>query len=156
MMDGTARICLAELLYPVTALITTGYLTRKLGPQGYGVLALALTTIIWIESAIASFFFRATIKCVAEMSDWKPAGAMIVRLSLLVGIAAMTLVWLLAGPFSELLKVPDLAYYLRVAAIDIPLFCLGQAYRSVLIGSANYQGGRSQGLVVGSPGCVLC
>ena len=73
-MDGTARIFLAELLFPVTALITTGYLTRQFGPHGYGVLALTLTTIIWIESAIASFFARATIKFVGETSDWRPAG----------------------------------------------------------------------------------
>jgi O-antigen/teichoic acid export membrane protein len=141
MMDGTARMFLAELLYPVTAIVTTGFLTRKLGPQGYGILALALTTIIWIESAIASFFSRATIKFVGEVSDWRPAGAMIARLSLLAGFAAMALVWVLAAPLSVLLDVPDLVFYLRVAAIDIPAFCLGQAYRSVLIGSGNYQGG---------------
>src|SRR5688572_3165785 len=85
MMDGTARIVLAELLFPVTALITISFLARKLGPQAYGVLALTLTTIIWIESAVASFFFRATIKFVGEMTDWRPAAAMIARLSLVGG-----------------------------------------------------------------------
>jgi len=141
MMDGTARILLAELLFPLTALITTGFLTRQLGPQGYGLLALALTTIIWIESAITSFFAKATIKFVGETSDWKPVGAMVVRLSLKVGIAAMVFVWLLAAPLSVLLNEPDLALYLRVCAVDIPILCLGQAYRNVLIGTGNYQAG---------------
>ncbi|MDE3040805.1 MAG: oligosaccharide flippase family protein, partial [Nitrospirota bacterium] len=141
MMDGTARIFLAELLFPLTALITTGFLTRQFGPQGYGLLALALTTIIWVESAITSFFAKATIKFVGETSDWKPVGAMVVRLSLKVGIAAMVLVWLLAAPLSVLLNEPDLALYLRVCAVDIPLLCVGQAYRNVLIGMGNYQGG---------------
>ena len=141
MMDGTARILLAELLFPLTALITTGFLTRELGPQGYGLLALALTTIIWVESAITSFFAKATIKFVGETSDWKPVGAMVVRLSLKVGIAAMVLVWFLAGPLSILLNEPDLALYLRVCAVDIPILCLGQAYRNVLIGTGNYQAG---------------
>ncbi len=141
MMDGTARIFLADLLFPLTALITTGFLTRQLGPQGYGLLALTLTTIIWVESAITSFFSKATIKFVGETSDWKPLGSMIVRLSLKVGIAAMVLVWLLAAPISALLNEPDLAWYLRVCAIDIPIFCLGQAYRYVLIGTGNYHGG---------------
>lgn len=140
-MAGTARIFLAELLFPLTALITTAFLTRQLGPQGYGVLALTLTTIIWIESAITSFFAKATIKFVGETSDWRPAGAMIARLSLRVGTAAMVLLWFLAAPLSTLLNEPDLAYYLCVAAIDIPLFSLGQAYRSSLIGTGNYQGG---------------
>ena len=141
MMDGTARIFLAELLFPLTAIITTGFLTREFGPQGYGLLALALTTIIWVESAITSFFAKATIKFVGETSDWKPVGAMVVRLSLKVGIAAMVLVWLLAAPLSVLLNEPDLALYLRVCAVDIPLLCVGQAYRNVLIGMGNYQGG---------------
>jgi O-antigen/teichoic acid export membrane protein len=141
MMDGTARILLAELLFPLTALITTGFLTRQLGPQGYGLLALSLTTIIWIESAITSFFTKATIKFVGETNDWEPVGAMIIRLSLKVGVAAMVLVWLLAAPLSVLLNEPDLALYLRVCAVDIPISCLGQAYRNVLLGMGNYMGG---------------
>jgi O-antigen/teichoic acid export membrane protein len=140
MVDGTARIFLAELLFPLTVLITTGFLTRQLGPQGYGLLALTLTTIIWIESAITSFFANATIKFVGETSDWKPVGAVVVRLSLKFSIMAMVLVWLLAAPISLLLNEPDLAFYLRVCAVDIPILCLGQAFRNVLIGTGNYQG----------------
>ena len=66
---------------------------------------------------------------------------MVVRLSLKVGIAAMILVWFLAAPLSVLLNEPDLAWYLRVCAVDIPILCLGQAYRNVLIGTGNYQAG---------------
>lgn len=141
MMDGTARIFLAELLFPLTALVTTGFLTRQLGPQGYGLLALTLTTIIWVESAINSFFTKATIKFVGETNDWKPVGAMVIRLSLKIGIGAMVLVWILAAPLSALFKEPDLAFYLRVCALDIPLLCVGQAYRNVLIGMGNYRAG---------------
>lgn len=141
MMDGTARIFLAELLFPLTALITTGFLTRQLGPQGYGLLALTLTTIIWIESAINSFFTKATIKFVGEADDWKPVGAMVIRLSMKIGIGAMVLVWILAAPLSALFKEPDLAVYLRVCALDIPMLCVGQAYRNVLIGMGNYRAG---------------
>jgi O-antigen/teichoic acid export membrane protein len=141
MMDGTARIFLAELLFPLTALVTTGFLTRQLGPQGYGLLALTLATIIWIESAINSFFTKATIKFVGEADDWKPIGAMVIRLSLKIGIGAMVLVWILAAPLSAVFKEPDLAFYLRVCALDIPMLCVGQAYRNVLIGMGNYRAG---------------
>lgn len=141
MMDGTARILLAELLFPLTALITTGFLTRELGPSGYGLLALGLTLILWVESAITAFFAKATIKFIGETSDWKPLGAVVVRLSLKVGIAAMVLVWLLAAPLSVLLNEPELAGYLCVGAVDIPILCLGQAYRNILIGTGNYQAG---------------
>jgi O-antigen/teichoic acid export membrane protein len=104
-------------------------------------LALTLTTIIWIESAINSFFTKATINFVGEADDWKPVGAMVIRLSLKIGIAAMVLVWILAAPLSALFKEPDLAFYLRVCALDIPLLCVGQAYRNVLIGRGNYRAG---------------
>src|SRR5215208_744096 len=100
MVDGTARILLAELLFPLTALVTTGFLTRNLGPDGYGLLALTLTTIIWIESAINSFFTRATLKFVGETADWKPVGAMVVRFSAKIGVTAMVVLWILAGPLS--------------------------------------------------------
>ena len=119
MMDGTARIFLAELLFPITALITTGFLTRQLGPQGSGLLALTLTPIIWIESAINSFFTKMTIKFVGETNDWKPVGATVIRLSLKIGIAAMILVWILAALLSALFKEPDLAFDLRLCALDI-------------------------------------
>jgi O-antigen/teichoic acid export membrane protein len=141
MMDGTARILLAELLFPLTALITTGFLTRELGPQGYGLLALTLTTIIWIESAINSFFTRATLKFVGETGDWKPVGAMVVRFSAKIGVSAMVLLWILAGPLSALFNEPEFAFYIRLGALDIPILCLGQAYRNVLLGMGNYQGG---------------
>jgi len=141
MVDGTARILLAELLFPLTALITTGFLTRRLGPQGYGLLALALTMIVWIESAINSFFAKATIKFVGETSDWKPIGAKVIRLSLQAGVTAMVLVWLLAAPLSVLFNEPDLSFYLRVCAVDIPLLCVGLAYRNVLLGTGKYQAG---------------
>jgi len=140
MMDGTARIMLAEALFPLTALITTGYLTRRLGPEGYGLLALTLTTIIWIESAIVSFFAKATIKFVGESADWRPLGSTIVRLSVLAGSVAMLLLWLLATPIGIFLHEPQLAFYLRIGAIDIPILCVGQAYRSILIGTAQFGG----------------
>jgi len=140
MMDGTARILSAEALFPLTALITTGYLTRRLGPEGYGLLALTLTTIIWVESAITSFFAKATIKFVGESTDWRPLGATIIRLSLLVGSVAMLLLWILATPISTFLHEPQLAFYLRICSVDIPSLCTGQAYRSILIGRAQFGG----------------
>ncbi|HEY6084600.1 MAG TPA: lipid II flippase MurJ [Nitrospira sp.] len=141
MVDGTARILLAEALFPVTALLTTAFLTRRLGPSGYGVLALTLTTIVWVETGINSFFAKTTIKFVGETRDWRPIGAMVVRLSLKAGSTTMILMWLLAGPLSALLHEQDLAFYLRLCAVDIPFFCLGQAYRNVMLGTGNYRGG---------------
>ena len=140
-MGGTARMLVAESLFPVMALVTTAFLTRHLGPQGYGLLTLTLTAIIWIESAIMSFFSKATIKLVGEADDWRPLGSNIIRLTALSGTAAMAGVWALAVPLSVLLREPDLTRYLWVGAVDIPILCTALAYRSVLIGTAQYHAG---------------
>ena len=141
MVEGTARILLAEALFPVSALVTTAFLTRHLGPQGYGLLALTLTAIIWIETVITSFFSKATLKFISESKEWKPVGTTIIRFSLLAGGVAMIVIWLVAGPVSALLHEPDLAFYLRLGAVDIPILCLGQAYRSILLGIGQYRSG---------------
>ena len=74
MLDGTIRVFLAEALFPVTALITAAFLTRRLGPGGYGLLILTATLVGWVELVINSMFSRATIKFVSEAKDWRPIG----------------------------------------------------------------------------------
>lgn len=140
LIGGTVRNLLAEALFPLTALITSAFLTRRLGPHGYGLLALVLTVIIWIESALNSFFSKATIKFVGETDQWNGLAAAIVRGSILIGCAAMIVVWLAAAPISRFLGETELAAYLYVAALDIPIVAAGFAYRGVLLGIANYRG----------------
>lgn len=139
MLDGTVWMLLAESLFPLTALITVAYLTRVLGPSGYGLISLTLTTLIWIESGINSFFTKATIIYIDERTDWKPLGSVVVRRSVLAGGCAMLVLWSLAGPLSDLLNEPELVVYFRIAALDIPVLCGAQAYRSILIGLEQYQ-----------------
>ena len=117
-----------------TGLLTTAYLTRQLGPERYGVFILAATLVAWVEWSISSLFSRTTIKFVGEAADWRPVGAAVAWLHLLIGTAAMLVVALLAGPLATLLHEPQLAGYLQLFSLDIPLFVLAQAHRNILVG----------------------
>src|SRR5262249_57756191 len=79
-------------------------------------------------------FARATFKFVAETEDWRPIGTTVVQLQLAVGGGVMLLLWLLASPLGRLCNEPRLATYLRLFALDLPLFGLARAHHDILIG----------------------
>lgn len=138
MVSGTVWIFLAEALLLPTGILTAAFLTRQLGPEGYGLLTLAATFIAWIEWSITSVFTRTTIKFVGETEDWRPVGATVLRLHLLIGVGAVLFVWFLATPIASFLNEPSITNYLRLFALDVPLFCLGYAHRSILVGVGKF------------------
>jgi O-antigen/teichoic acid export membrane protein len=138
LLDGTIRVFLAEgLLFP-TGLLTATFLSRSLGPANYGLFTLSITLVGGMEWIITSIFARSAIKFVGEAEDWRPVGAAVVRLHLLVSVGAMLLFYLLAEPLAALLQEPTLAVYLRLCALDIPLFSLAQGHRVILIGLGGF------------------
>ncbi len=134
MVGGTVRVFLSEALLFPTGLITAAYLTRNLGPAGYGLFTLSAVIVSWIEWSIPAIFGRATFKFVGEAKDWKPVGTTVVRLHIVISFVSAALLWLASVPLSRALTEPDLAGYLRLFAIDIPLFSLAQAHRNILVG----------------------
>lgn len=138
MLEGTVRVFLAEALIVPTGLLTAAFLTRRLGPEGYGLLTLAGTVVAWMEWTVTSAFARATIKFVGAAEDWRPVGATLMRLHLMASGGATLLIWLVAGPIAILLREPVLAAYLRLFALDIPLFTLAQLHRNILIGVGGF------------------
>jgi O-antigen/teichoic acid export membrane protein len=138
MMEGSLRNLLAEALFPLTALVTAAFLTRRLGTDGYGLLVLTVTIIAWLQWSLNAVFARATIKHVSQSADWRPVGTAAVNLQLFVGSGAMLLTWGLAVPLSRLLNEPNLAWYLGLMAIDIPLSCVVQAHRHILTGLGTF------------------
>ncbi|HAJ61469.1 MAG TPA: teichoic acid transporter, partial [Cyanobacteria bacterium UBA8543] len=138
MLGGTIKIFLAEALLLPTGIITAAFLTRKFGPEGYGIFTLAATIIAWIGWSLTSIFTRATIKFVGETEDWQAVGTTVLRLHLWVGGGAMLLIWLLADGVAMVLSEEAIAFYLRLFALDIPLFCLAYAHRSILVGVGKF------------------
>jgi O-antigen/teichoic acid export membrane protein len=135
---GTVRLFLAEALLLPTGLVTAALLTRRLGPEDYGLFTLASVVVAWVEWTIVSMFARATVSVVAEARDWRTVGGAILRLHLLVSVAAAAALWLAAGWIAAILREPALAGYIRLLAIDLPLFSLAHAHRGILVGIGGY------------------
>jgi O-antigen/teichoic acid export membrane protein len=134
LLGGTIRVFLAESLLLPTGLLTAAFLTRRLGPADYGLLTLAATIVAWIEWGIASALARPTIKFMTEAPDWRPVGAAAAQLHLATSAGAALLLWCLAPAIATLLEERVLAGYLRLFALDIPLFGLALAHRGILVG----------------------
>lgn len=139
MVDGTFRIFLAEALILPTGLVTFIFLTRRLGPEGYGMYTLAAMLVALIEWGISSTFSRATVKFVSEAANWRSVGTVVVRIYLTVSVGAALILFVLATPIASLLNEPVLVNYLRLFALDIPLFGLAHAKRDVLIGIGGFR-----------------
>lgn len=137
-LSGTVWVFLAEILIFPTGLVTAGILTRRLGPDGYGLLTLVAVLVSWIEWTITSIFARTTIKFVSDAEDWKPVGMAIAQMHLVIGAMATAVLWLFARPIADLMDVPDFVPYLRLFALDIPIFCLAYAHRQLLVGRGLY------------------
>jgi O-antigen/teichoic acid export membrane protein len=138
MASGTVQVFLAEALLLPTGLLTAAYLTRQLGPDGYGLLLLATTIVTWIGWSITSAFTRTTIKLIGETEDWQAVATIVGQLHLGLGSAAVAMLWLVADPVAIAVGEPQMTNYLRLFALEIPIFCLTYAHRSVLVGLGRY------------------
>jgi len=138
LLEGATSVFLAESLLLLTGVITVSFLTRRLGAVNYGLFTLSATLIALIEFTITSLFARATVKFVSDAEDWRPVATTVMRLLLLISGGVTLLVWLMASPIAALLGEPVLATYLRVFALDIPLFTLAKSHRNILVGMGGY------------------
>jgi O-antigen/teichoic acid export membrane protein len=139
MMRGGLRVLLAESLLIPSGLLTAAYLARRLGPDGYGIFVVAAALVAWLEWGLTGLFSRASVKFVAEAEDWRPIGATIASVHLALATVAAALLAASAGVIARVLDTPSLADPLRLFALDIPLFCLAQAHRSILVGVGNFE-----------------
>jgi len=135
---GTLQVFVAEALVVPTGFLTAAFLTRRLGPDGYGLLALASTLIAWLEWSLASILARTVTKFVAEADDWRPVATTSLRAHFLIGAGLGLAVWLFAPAVARWLNEPALVGYLRLFALDLPLFGLAHAHRHVLVGRGDY------------------
>ncbi len=135
---GSVGITLADSLAVPAGLIIVIALTRGLGPEIYGVFVLSSAIVLWIEWTLASFFSRATVKMVSDASAPMDVAGTLVKWELAVGIAAGIVVALAAGGIASMLNEPALTGPLRLLAVDIPIFSLGQALRNAQVGIGRF------------------
>ena len=133
------RLFLAEALLPLSGLVTSAVLTRRLGASGYGRFALASMLVLTIQWTLSALLGRATIKIVGESEHWLPAASAALRLHALAGLATGLALAALAQPLARIFGEAPLAWELRLFAIDMPLAGLAQAHANVLLGRGRFR-----------------
>lgn len=137
-LSGTAQLFLADALLFPTGLLTAAFLSRQLGPEGYGLFTLAATITSWIEWCTSSILLRTTIKFLSEAEDWRPVGTTVLQQHLLIGVGAASGLWVLAYPIAHVMNEASLTLYLQLFALQILLFNLSRAHRTILAGLGKY------------------
>ncbi len=117
-----------------TGIITAAILSRKLGPELYGVLSVVCFVIIFIETAVTIGFERAAVKLTAETSRWETAAAGVLRGQLITSIAAALVVVAAAPVAAVWLQTDDIAFYLRIYAVGIPVAGMAKVHQAILVG----------------------
>src|SRR4051794_36912308 len=116
LFGGAVHIFASEALLVPVGLLTAAYMSRRFGPEGYGLLTLVFAPIVLVESNIATALSRPAIKLIGGASDgeWKGVGASVLRLYLLTGCALCFALMFAAAPLATLMSEPALAGYMRV------------------------------------------
>ncbi|WP_310572025.1 oligosaccharide flippase family protein [Gemmatimonas sp.] len=135
---GSAWIFAAELLILPTGLVTAGFLTRRLGPEEYGLLTLAATAMAWLQWTASSMLARASNRAIAAVGDWRPVAAEAMHLHLLAGGGLGLLLFVVAPWMSVSLGHPVLTPTLRLLALELPVLVLVQGYRGVLVANGDH------------------
>jgi O-antigen/teichoic acid export membrane protein len=115
-------------------LVASAFLARVLGPADFGLYSVATSVIAMAQMTISMLLNRASVKLIAETSEWEPVATALTQIQLSLGIAAGVVAFLAAPALADSLRAPALGPVLRVFAAAIPLSALAQGYRNVLNG----------------------
>jgi O-antigen/teichoic acid export membrane protein len=141
LFGGALHIFASEALLVPVGLLTAAYLSRSFGPEGYGLLTLAFAPVVLLESNVAAALSRPSIKLVggADACELKHVETVVLRLYLLTGCALCLALMAAASPLARLMSEPALDGYLRVLALDVPVFCAAQAHRNIIVGLGRFR-----------------
>src|SRR5436190_5443690 len=139
MIDGAARVFLAEALIVPTGLLTVALLTRHLGPSDYGRYTLAVTFILWVEWGFSAPFARAAVRLIGGAVEWEPMAALVVRTQFVMGVLTALVLCLTAPLVARTLDEPSLSSLLRLFSLDLPVFALAQAHQQVLVALGHFR-----------------
>ena len=144
---GTLWIFLAEALAVPAGLFIARLLTTTLGPAGYGRYGVAAAVVLATEWLIVAAYSRISVQLLSETrtrSDLEPS---VMRHYLFTGLGAMALFLLGANVLASALHAPSLAADLRWLSLDVPLFALAYAQRSIMTARGEYSG-RASAIVI--------
>jgi O-antigen/teichoic acid export membrane protein len=136
---GTLSVMAAEALALPVALLLAAFVTRRLGPSGYGLFALASSLVAWVEWTSSAVLSRAVIREASARPDDPHLGTTAIQLNVLIGVAAACVLWLASPMLAWVTGEPALTRPLRLLCWDIPLFTTAMAHRSLLVGSGAFK-----------------
>jgi O-antigen/teichoic acid export membrane protein len=136
---GGVIVLAAEAMALPVAFLLAAFLTRRLGPSGYGLFTLASVIVAWIEWTVGSMLSRAIVREASVAGHDTRVASAALQLNLIVGGGAASLVWLAAPSFGWLVSEPALIAPLRLLSLDIPIFAATMAHRSLLVGAGEYR-----------------
>lgn len=132
-------LLIGEGLIVPTGIVTMAYLTRRLGPDGYGLYTLAATFVVWVEFAISSFFSRTVVRFVASADDPQAVATTAYRVRFAVDGLVLLAIWLSAPAIARFFDEPSMVWMVRLFAVDIPLFGRAVTQRDILIGLGRHR-----------------
>lgn len=137
---GTMLGIAGQVWHLAAAFLLYAFLARRLGPAGFGDWKLALSVLNWFELFVNAGLVKVVTKAIAERPDDSPT---IVRGAYLgQGVLALVLLaaaLIAAGPIAAGLGDPDIAYLLRLSALDIPLYAAFMLAASILLGVQRFE-----------------
>ena len=132
---GTMLGVTAQVWHLLTAFVLFHFLSKELGPAGFGKWRVALSVLLYFEMVVDTGIVQVATKRLAEAPDDAPRleRAAYLGQAVLAGVlfvAAMVL----AGPIASALNDPSLEFLLRIAALDIPLVAAFMIAGAILLG----------------------
>ncbi|MCP3951855.1 MAG: oligosaccharide flippase family protein [Desulfobacterales bacterium] len=122
-----------------TGIITAAFLSRQLGPELYGDLSVVCFIIIFIEAAITLGFERAAVKLTADSSSWQESATGVLQVQFIISILAALVVIAAAPKIAGWMNASDIAFYLQVYAVGIPITGMGKIHKAILIGRGHFK-----------------
>lgn len=136
---GTVITVASSLWAGIAGFALVVYLARALGPENFGIWALVLSIITWSEHASFSLWTRSVPKFVSAAGEkWREVANSALVGGLFWFTAWCGLLLILAPLIAESLGESLLTAYLRLFALDLPVFGAGVLLLSVLAGREKY------------------
>lgn len=139
-LSSATSIFLAEALVIPVGLVSAGLLSRSLGPDGYGLYALAIALMQWLEWTVNSLFFGAGVKLIALSEDSRPMENLLLRCFSLAGLTAGVLLAVGSPWIGHLMHRSDLAALLVVLGLYLVIGGPVLAHRAILMGRKDARG----------------
>ncbi|MBC7925997.1 MAG: lipopolysaccharide biosynthesis protein [Bryobacteraceae bacterium] len=143
----TASVFLAEAVAVPAGLLIVALLSRNLGPAGYGRYGIAVAVVGIAEWLVASAFARISVILLSDPAMRDQMEPSVLRHYLVTALAVAVLLFVGADLLATLLQAKYLSSDLRWLCVDVPLFALTNAQRSIVTARGEYSG-RALAIVV--------